>query len=84
MKRGVIMFDFIDGQINGLETMIMNSSVNADRVIDAFEEAIRRGEDPEIIEGSLYRSLGIDPTEFLSYDKERINDAVNEIWERYN
>ena len=78
------MFDFTDGLVNGLECMIMQSAEDADKVIDAFEEAIQNDEDPAEIEGTLYSRLGIDPSNLMPYDKDRINDTVNDIWERYN
>ena len=69
---------------SGLENMIMNSSENADRLIEAFKDAIDEGKNPEDIEAEIYEELGINPNDIIHSDRVRILDEVNEYWEERN
>ena len=74
------MFGFPEG----LENMIMNSSENADRLIEAFKDVIDEGKNPEDVEAEIYAELGIDPNDIIHSDRVRILDEVNEYWEEHN
>lgn len=74
------MFGFPEG----LENMIMNSSENADRLIEAFKDIIDEGKNPEDVEAEIYAELGIDPNDIIHSDRVRILDEVNEYWEEHN
>lgn len=68
---------------NGLENMIMNSSENADRLIEAFKDVIDAGENPEFYEAEIYAKLGINPDDIIHSDRIRISEEVNQYWEEH-
>ena len=73
------MFDFI--QPKGIECMIMQTDEDADRVISLFVSAAAQGyDDPAAIESEIYRQAGVDPSEFNYLDRQKIQNAVNELW----
>lgn len=78
------MFNFIDGNIDGIETMIMDSSVNTNKVIDAFKDVIKHGENPQDVEQEIYNNLKINPNDFTYFDKCRILKEINDFLEDYN
>jgi hypothetical protein len=69
---------------SGLENMIMNSSENADRLIEAFKDVIDAGKNPEDVEAEIYAELGINPNDIIHSDRVRILDEINEYWEEHN
>ena len=74
-----MMFDFI--QPKGIEYMIMQTDEDADRVISLFASAAAQGyDDPVTIESEIYRQAGVDPSEFNYLDRQKIQNAVNELW----
>ena len=73
------MFNFMNPQ--GLECMIMQNGADADDVISLFASAAAQGyEDPREIEAEIYQQAGVDPNNFTYLDKQRIQEAVNQLW----
>ena len=73
------MFNFMN--LGGIECMIMQTDEDADRVISLFASAAAQGYDnPVAIESEIYRQAGVDPSEFNYLDRQKIQNAVNELW----
>lgn len=68
----------------GTQFHIMQSDEDADKIIAAFEEAIRLGYHPETVEQDIYQQLNINPADLTWYDKNKISRKVNEIWASHN
>lgn len=73
----------ITGLGSGIDYMVMQSSYDADRVIEIFEDAISKGYHPETVEQDVYRQARVNPADFTEFDKKRIALKVNEIYEMY-
>jgi len=72
--------------ITGIESIdyrIMNSDAAVDTVIALFESAAKQGYTPGEVEDEVYRQAGVDPADFTSYDRSRIQASVNDIFETY-
>ena len=75
------MIDFMNS--SGIECMIMQTDEDADRVISLFASAAAQGyDDPVAIENEIYRQAGVDPSDFNYLDRQKIQNVVNELWER--
>ena len=73
------MLDFVNPK--GIECMIMQSDEDADRVIALFESAAAQGyDDPVAIESEIYRQAGVNPEDFNILDRQKIQNAVNNLW----
>jgi len=73
------MIDFMNPR--GIECMIMQTDEDANRVISLFASAAAQGyDDPVAIESEVYRQAGVDPSEFNCLDRQKIQNAVNELW----
>jgi hypothetical protein len=73
------MFDFMNPQ--GLECMIMQNNADADDVISLFASAAAQGyDDPTEIEDEVFRQAGVDPSNLTYFEKQRIQEAVNQLW----
>ena len=73
------MIDFMNPR--GIECMIMQTDKDADRVISLFASAAAQGyDDPVAIESEVYNQAGVDPSEFNYLDRQKIQNAVNELW----
>ena len=70
----------ITGLGQGFDNYIMNSDTNADIVIAAFEEFIKQGYHPNEVEQEVYRQTGVDPRDLSSWDRQRIQRRVEEIY----
>lgn len=73
----------ITGLGSGSDCYLMNSDASADRVIALFESAAEQGLLPTDVESRVYEQAGVDPGDLTSFDKQRIQLKVNEIWEMY-
>lgn len=74
------MISGITGFGQPIDYMVMQSSEDADKVIECFESAIMQGYHPNEVEQEVYRQAGVDPNTFMWYDKERIQRRVEEIY----
>ena len=66
-----------------MDMMVMQSSADADRVIELFESAIMQGYHPNDIEQEVYRQAGVNPADFMQYDKEKIQRKVEAAYEAH-
>lgn len=73
------MIDFMNPR--GIECMVMQTDEDADRIISLFASAAAQGyDDPVAIESEIYRQAEVDPSEFNYLDRQKIQNAVNELW----
>ena len=73
-----------NSKVNGFETMIMQSSANADMVIADFEEAIAKGYDPNRVIDQILTNRGLKESDFTDSDIKRINRRVEAIYKLMN
>ena len=71
----------ITGLGSGIDCMVMQSDVDADKVISMFKSAILQGYNPVTVEPEVWRQSGVDPADLTEFDKQRIQTKVSEIWE---
>ena len=69
--------------IPGMDYYIMNSDYSADRVIALFESAAAQGYPPNAVEDEVFEQAGVNPADLTSFDRQRIQIKVNEIWETF-
>ena len=75
------MINGITGLGYGFDNYMMNSNQDADAVINTFREFIKQGYHPEEIEQEVYRRTGVNPMNLTSWDKQRIQRKVEEIYQ---
>ena len=72
----------ITGLGPGIDCMVMQSSYDADRIIQLFNSAIEQGYHPNDVEQEVYRQAGVNPNTLTWYDKQHIQNKVEEIYNR--
>lgn len=70
------MISGITGLGSGFDYMVMESDYRTEKVIKAFEEYIRQGVDPTIIEQAVYEQTGTNPADLTFYDRNKIQRRV--------
>lgn len=64
----------------GIDYMVMQSSYDTDKIIAMFESAIRQGYHPVEVEQEIYRQAKVNPANLTSYDRQKIQRKVEEIY----
>lgn len=67
-----------NGQLNGMQTMIMQSQQNADNVIKSFEQYLSAGFGIEVALTQAYMANNVSENDLTEFDKERIKRKVEE------
>ena len=73
-----------NGMINGAEVHIMQSSENADNVIESFEKAFRAGMDPNQVINQVLQQKNLNNSDFTELDIARINRKIEAIYNARN
>jgi hypothetical protein len=73
-------FGIYDGRLNGIDTMIMDSSQNADNVINDFEKAFMAGMNPNNLLTEILDNRNLTVNDFTDQDIQRVNRKVEQIY----
>lgn len=65
-----------NGQLNGMQTMIMQSQQNANNVIKSFEQYLSAGFGIEVALTQAYMANNVSENDLTEFDKERIKRKV--------
>ena len=65
-----------NGQLNGIQAMIMQSQENADNIIESFEQYLSAGFGTEAALTQAYIDNDISENDLTDFDKERIKRKV--------
>ena len=65
---------------NGFVNYILQSQQDTDLLIKDFEDAIRKGFNPNEVEDQIYRARKVNPKDLTINDQRRLKRKVEEIW----
>ena len=65
---------------NGFVNYILQSQQDTDLLIKDFEDAIRKGLNPNEVEDQIYRARKVTPQDLTINDQRRLKRKVEEIW----
>ena len=65
---------------NGFVNYILQSQQDTDLLIKDFEDAIKKGLNPNEIEEQIYRARKVNPKDLTINDQRRLKRKVEEIW----
>ena len=65
---------------NGFVNYILQSQQDTDLLIKDFEDAIRKGLNPNEVEDQIYRARKVNPKDLTINDQRRLKRKVEEIW----
>ena len=65
---------------NGFVNYILQSQQDTDLLIKDFEDAIRKGLNPNDVEDQIYRARKVNPKDLTINDQRRLKRKVEEIW----
>lgn len=70
---------YMNGQLNGFQTMTMQRQQDIDNIISDFEKAIAAGYNPNLVQAEIFARNGI--THLTDAEFERIVRRVEEIYQ---
>ena len=76
----VVNINFADNYVNGIEAMVMQSSKNADDVINDFEKAFTAGLNPNNVLDTILQNRNLTEEDFTEDDIHRINRRIEAIY----
>ena len=65
---------------NGFVNYILQSQQDTDLLIKDFEDAIRKGFNPNEVEDQIYKARKVNPKDLTINDQRRLKRKVEEIW----
>ena len=65
---------------NGFVNYILQSQQDTDLLIKDFEDAIKKGFNPNEVEEQIYRARKVNPKDLTINDQRRLKRKVEEIW----
>lgn len=65
---------------NGFVNYILQSQQDTDLLIRDFEDAIRKGLNPNEVEDQIYSARRVNPKDLTIDDQKRLKRKVEEIW----
>ena len=65
---------------NGFVNYILQSQQDTDLLIKDFEDAIRKGLNPNEVEDQIYKARKVNPKDLTINDQRRLKRKVEEIW----
>lgn len=71
------MIDFM--QMNGFNSYVVSSEENTDRLIRAFKDEIRKGNNPNDIQEEVYDRLKIYPEDLTDTDLRRFKRTIEQF-----
>lgn len=74
------MFGFSDG----ISAYIVSSSTYADMLIKEFDRRMMMGYNPNDVCDEVFEKIGISSSDLTSEDYNRVQRAVEQLWEMYN
>lgn len=69
-----------DGQINGMEVMIMENAQKEDSIVNDFEEILKVELSPYAALDQAFERNNVSQDDFTSYELDRISRRVNAIY----
>ena len=69
---------YMNGQLNGFQTMVMQRQQDIDNVIRDFEVAVAAGYNPNLVQGEIFAKYGI--SHLTAAESERITRAVEKAY----
>lgn len=69
-----------NGKFNGATGWIMQSDVYTNQLIEAFEEAIQEGYNPNEVKEEIFEQLGINESDLTPFDQKRLVKEVEKFY----